>query len=54
MMISFLLMKTGGRMILWQFEYEMIGIKDPRICILLPFWLRVISKLNLAPYFVIV
>jgi len=34
--------------------YEMIGIKDPRICILLPFWLRVISKLNLAPYFVIV
>jgi hypothetical protein len=30
-----------------------IGIKDPRFCILLPFWLEVFRELDIEPYFII-
>ncbi|QTA84465.1 hypothetical protein [Desulfonema magnum] len=32
---------------------EISGIKDPRLCRLIPFWIRVISELNIMPHFVI-
>lgn len=31
---------------------NIFGIKDPRLCILLPLWLEVIKEVNIIPYFI--
>jgi len=32
----------------------MFGVKDPRLCILLPLWQKIFNKLHIDPYFIII